>query len=452
MIHALVALALSSPASAAKPLPWAEARRVIERISPEALPENLRATPPDERENAWAAWAASRNRDIRARLLQGTADSLAHFLLFGTSFTKRPRVTAADLAGSDPVAVRDRIDGRVRDLVAAIRAPGANQRLTFLRGFVEGQGLKDDAALRAWLGDNLLRVLRENEAYAREIESARELGDPSAEFAERSRLFRDRGLSSDTSLLPNLAIEASLRELRDRGLLARGSVRSVAVVGPGLDFTDKQDGHDFYPQQSLQPFALADSLLRLELADPAELRIATLDLSPQVNDHLARAAAAARAGQGYVIQLPRDAGSAWTPEAEAYWAAFGDAAGAPETPLAVPAGAGAVRNRAVRIRPEIVSRLEVHDCNVVVERPAGLPPVDLAIATNVLVYYDVFEQALALANLGALLRTGGFLLSNNAVLELPGSEMRSIGYRSTAYSDRPGDGDHVVWYRKLIVD
>jgi hypothetical protein len=35
------------------------------------------------------------------------------------------------------------------------------------------------------------------------------------------------------------------------------------VIGPGLDVADKQDGFDFYPQQTLQPFALVDSLRRL---------------------------------------------------------------------------------------------------------------------------------------------------------------------------------------------
>jgi chemotaxis methyl-accepting protein methylase len=74
--------------------------------------------------------------------------------------------------------------------------------------------------------------------------------------------------------------------------------------------------------------------------------------------------------------------------------------------------------------------------------------VDLIIATNILVYYDVFEQSLALANIESLLRDGGFLLSNNALLELPNSKMKSVDYLSVAYSDRPDDGDHIVWYRR----
>jgi hypothetical protein len=47
-----------------------------------------------------------------------------------------------------------------------------------------------------------------------------------------------------------------------------------------------------------------------------------------------------------------------------------------------------------------------------------------------------------------MLRPGGFLLSNNALLELPGSPMKSVDYLSVAYSDRATDGDHIVWYQR----
>ncbi len=73
---------------------------------------------------------------------------------------------------------------------------------------------------------------------------------------------------------------------------------------------------------------------------------------------------------------------------------------------------------------------------------------DLIIATNILVYYDVFEQSLALANIERMLRPGGFLLSNNALLELPNSRIHSVGYETVVYSDKPDDGDHIVWYQR----
>ena len=74
---------------------------------------------------------------------------------------------------------------------------------------------------------------------------------------------------------------------------------------------------------------------------------------------------------------------------------------------------------------------------------------DLIVATNVFVYYDVLDQALAFTNVEAMLKPGGFLLSNNALLELPESRMRSVGYLTVQYSDRQDDGDHIVWYRRM---
>ncbi len=48
-----------------------------------------------------------------------------------------------------------------------------------------------------------------------------------------------------------------------------------------------------------------------------------------------------------------------------------------------------------------------------------------------------------------LANPGGFLLSNNALLELPFVGMRSADYKTIVYSDQPDDGDHVVWYRRI---
>jgi hypothetical protein len=274
------------------------------------------------------------------------------------------------------------------------------------------------------------------------------LGDPSGEFAERSKLFRDRGLSSDTSLMPNFAIEKSLGSMKSKGLLAAGAVRRVAIIGPGLDFTDKQDGYDFYPQQTTQPFAIIDSMLRLGLARPGNLRVTTLDLSARINDHLRSARARAAQGISYVVQLPRD--SRWKPELADYWEKFGDRIGDTTTPVAAPSALGDMKVRAVKIRSAVVSLISPEDLNVVLQR-LELPPderFDLMIATNILVYYDVFEQSLALANIEKMLRPGGFLLSNNALLELPGSNMHSVDYETVVYSDRANDGDHIVWYQR----
>lgn len=440
-------------------IPYTEARPILDALS-DALPAELRAVALTDMAAAWAKWTASRDAEIRARLVQGDEDSVINFMLFGTSFTRQPRITLKALADAgqnlntpETTAFIEAIKTRAGDLVQSLTLPGTNERLLFARRLVEAKGydVKTDAArerVKQYLLNNLARVLGEQASFAKILESARMLGDPSQEFAERSKLFRDRGLSSDTSLMPNFAIERSLAAMKSKGLLAAGSVRRVGIIGPGLDFTDKQDGYDFYPQQTIQPFAVIDSLLRLGLARPGDVRVMTLDLSARINDHLSRARARAAQGTSYLVQLPRD--SQWQPQLADYWSKFGDRIGEPATPVAAPTALGDIKVRAVKIRPAVVSLISSADLNIVLQR-LNLPAnesFDVIIATNILVYYDVFEQSLALTNVEKMLRPGGFLLSNNALLELPGARMHSVDYETVVYSNRANDGDHIVWYQR----
>jgi hypothetical protein len=460
---------LAAPEAAFRPqsrkvsyITYEEARPIVEALA-DVSPAELRGAVAQDQQSIWTNWVVRRDAEIRARVVQGDEDSLVNFLLFGTSFTRTPRITLKDLAmagaknnnSPEAVGVVKAMQSRADDLIQGMAAPGKNERLLFARRLVESKGhelstMQGRERVKQYLIANLARLLNEHASYAKVLESAKLLGDPSAEFVERSKLYATRGLSSDTSLLPNFAIERALASLKAQRTLGAGSVRRVGIIGPGLDFTDKQDGYDFYPQQTIQPFAVIDSLLRLGLARPNDLQVITFDLSARVNDHLRRATASARRGIAYTIQLPRDANAQWNPEAIEYWTKFGDRIGTPVTPVVAPAGIGDVKIRAVRVRPSIVAFITPEDTNIVLQRleaPSG-QGFDLLVATNILVYYDVFEQSLALANVERMLRPGGLLLSNNALLELPGSHMHSGGYETVAYSDRPGDGDHIVWYQR----
>ena len=142
----------------------------------------------------------------------------------------------------------------------------------------------------------------------------------------------------------------------------------------------------------------------------------------------------ARRSAAYVVELPRDPKAGWKPGAVAYWEHFGDQLGSPAKAVAVPAELGDVQVRAVRLPPAVVLQMTPADLNVVYQR-LPLPPgqgFDLVIATNILVYYDIFQQELALANVERMLKPGGILLSNDILLELPGARMRGAGYHTTA--------------------
>ena len=444
--------------------PFSEAWPVLEALSP-IVPPGLRNESPQKLESVWPSWVKAHDVEIRERLGKGDEDTIVNFLLFGTSFTNQPRLAAAQLRrlstdstevpeGEAPPQYRALIHSRVRDLVNGMAAPGNNERLLFARRVAERAGIRFSGAApneRAarYLYQNYLRVVREQDRYQQLLAAAHSLGDPTEEFAERSKLYKDRGLSLDTSLQPDFALEAALLTMRDRGTLPPGSVRRVGIIGPGLDFTDKQEGYDFYPTQTVQPFAVMDSLLRLGLTKPEEVEVVSLDLSPRVVGHIERARRAALHGHAYTIQLPGDSARGWKPELVAYWKGFGDQIGNPVRPIDVPPSLQGTASRAVSVRPEFVKRMRTLDVNIILQRKEVPEDAkfDLLIATNVFVYYDTFEQSLALDNIQSMLRIGGFLLTNNLLLELPSSKMRSVDYVSVEYSPRPADGDRIVWYR-----
>jgi len=410
---------------------YADARRA-------PLPAELKNT----NEAAWRAWARHEDHAIRARLQQGDLDSLVNLLLYGTSFTRQPRISMQG-EGIAEASKSGVLRARVDDLVAGLGHPGDNERLIFLQRSLQTQGVDVGHPQPAgvFILQNLQRVVEERRTLAQ-----RAAQDPSS-------VFQGRGVSLDTRIIPDYSIEQTLRDLNERGILHEGRVSRVAVIGPGLDFIDKNEASafDYYPQQTLQPFALVDSLLRLRLAKANALRVSVLDISSAVLDHLQRARQRARKGVGYTIQLPRDVGPPWPPQLVDYWKSFGDQAGDSITPLRPPAIFPGLETRAVRIRPDLVLACEPVDLDIILERLnlASSERFDLVVATNVFVYYDAFEQALALENVSAMLKPGGLLLTNDRLPEIPGGSLKPAGATVVSF-DAPGGASRqaVAWYRK----
>ena len=411
------------------------------------LPAELR----NPNEAKWTGWSERQDKAIRARLQQGDLDSMVNLLLYGTSFTKQPRIKVENLTEASKAGI---LRARVDDLVVGLRSPGDNERLTFLNGLLRSQGIDPNSPgpTGVFIYNNLGRVIQEMGTLAKRAEEAKQLTkantapDPSAIFDWRAGLFRDRGVSLDTGIFPNYSIEQALRDLKNRGVLREGQVARVAVVGPGLDVIDKneQSSYDYYPQQTLQPFALYDSLVRLGLAKSNAVSMSIFDISSKVIDHIQRARERAGMNTGYVIQLPRQV-APWPPDLLAYWRSLGDRVGAEVAPIRPPEVFQGLEARAVRIRPEVVLKCEPVDLNIVLEHLnlAEADRFDLIVGTNIFIYYDAFERSLALENAGAMLKSGGLLLTNDRLPEVPGGSMRLTGL-----TDVPYNHDAVGWYRK----
>jgi len=78
----------------------------LQRVSsPEATPiselarENNLRIAQEIQSKGWGKWIDEYNAQIKERVLKGEEDTLINFLLFGISFTRKPRITAKQSIG-----------------------------------------------------------------------------------------------------------------------------------------------------------------------------------------------------------------------------------------------------------------------------------------------------------------------------------------------------------------
>ncbi len=428
-------------------MPFSDAVPIL-RADASGLPAPLRGADLNRLRAMWPEWEVSTDNAIRQRLIADEEDTLAEELLFGTSFTDQPRAKVADVDSIGTGHPSRVVVGRVTDILAGLTDPSGNERLVFWREMLldRGYSFESPAAqqkVREYLIANLRRVRQEKQLYDDAIAAAQQLSAP-AETA------RGTGIAISTSLLTNYGLEEALTDLRTRGLLAGGSVHNVAVIGPGLDFIDRQSGYDTYPQQTIQPFAVLDSLFRLKLAQPDDVRILTFDISRRVNAHIDAAREKAAQGRPYILQLPRDEKAGWTAGAIAYWTHFGETTGDPATPAELPKELKDVAIHAVRVDAKYVNEVAPVDLDIVLQQldvPTDAPAFDLIVSTNVLNYYDAFGQNLALRNIARMLRPGGILLTNGPLQQMDGAQFQLAGTTKTQYSTTESDTDY--WYQRV---
>jgi hypothetical protein len=399
--------------------------------------------------SSWDVWIRQQDKQVRERIGRGVEDSISNLILYGTSYTNLPRLLAAETSITPSGELSPEARARVHALAATLHTTSRAERVRFAREFLNRKGIAQDQ-FETLLAQNLKRFANEQRDYQSKLEEAGKANDPMEVLLTRGTLYQSRGLSVDTSLLPNYALEDTLRAMARKGALPPGKVRRIAVIGPGLDFTDKRDGYDFYPLQTIQPFAVMEAVLRLELAKRDDVEVVTFDLNPAVNAHIATLATNAQAGRAYVLQLPRDTNADWSPAAVTYWEHFGEVLGAPAKPLPVPPALGGVTLRAVSIAPKYALRVAPLDLDIVAQTVdlAEAQPFDLIVATNVLVYYDRFQQSLAMANIARLMNPGGIFLCNSVLPAQHDPQFAFLGRRTVNYNEAGAYGDDVVAYQK----
>jgi SAM-dependent methyltransferase len=316
---------------------------------------------------------AAIERGTAARLREGEYDHLIFYLLQSGRFTREARIEPAVSAKAfeETGHIPSGVIQRISDFLSA--PAGQDERLDYLRSTLHPAREK---------------ILLEYERAMRSLYKK--------EFAARKNdlaaWYEARGHSSDTQIEANYAVWSALRVLRS--IHSDWRVRRALVVGPGLDFAPRTDLFDDAPQ-SYQPFALADALLGLKLAASTDWLIHCVDINPRVVSFLS-------AGKSEPLRLHSKSGD----EDAQYFLQLGRAI-------------GDRRGNTISVRPEIRNRISASLLNIVTERFTQVK-FDLVVVTNVLLYFNSKELALALCNIGAMLEPGGFLIVNDLNPEIDG--------------------------------
>src|SRR5574340_702409 len=274
------------------------------------------------------------------------------YVLQSAQFTRVPRIEPALSAkeyaegGRIPKAALDRMG----DFLRAVRRPAGNPRLAYFR------------TLRPTY--DLLR--REYERAMPPLYRK--------EFQGGADFYRERGLSTDTSIEACYAVHVGLGVLKELRPGAR--INRVLIVGPGLDLAPRTGFNDAYPPQSFEPFAVADSLLALGLADSARLAIDCVDINPRV------VAWFRAVPSGIHLYL---SGAGYTPEFDAWYATFG-------------AHIGTRKGGEIRLRP-----LHLYATCLDIIAARRDTRYERSVATNVFPYFDGAQLSRSLAHLKAML-------------------------------------------------
>ena len=89
--------------------------------------------------------------------------------------------------------------------------------------------------------------------------------------------------------------------------------------------------------------------------------------------------------------------------------------------------------------------------NIVYQRLPLAPDnrFDLIIGTNIFLYYGPFEQSLARVNIAAMLKPGGFLLSNDKLQDSVPSGLEQVMVTDIPMTGAPVITDYIYCYRRV---
>jgi chemotaxis methyl-accepting protein methylase len=171
---------------------------------------------------------------------------------------------------------------------------------------------------------------------------------------------------------------------------------------------------DLFGPQSYQPFAVADALLGLKLADVSRLQIHCVDINERVIAHLQNLRRRKEVSLSLLSGIKDSALHPLTDGYKAYFREFGRSIGVSSTLNAskMPSQFAEHLRKSLRVSPEVVNAISAGRLNIITERYEESSRYDLVVVTNVFPYFSPPELLFALTNISAMLVDGGYLIHN----------------------------------------
>jgi hypothetical protein len=327
-----------------------------------------------------AAHIGEVRRSNLARLREGDLDHLVYYVLQSTAFTNLPPIEPAVSARASGSDVPRDVLARVDAFVKVVARPGGNARMAYIREILEREKPASIAA-HAFVRDQYARAMRF--------------------FTEPK--YQERGLSSDTSVDAGYVLYLALAALRE--LEPKRSIRSVLIVGPGLDLAPRTRLVDASEPHSHQPFVVMDALVGVGLANRDSLSVTAVDINPRVVAWLKRTRGTA-ARLTVLSGIAPNARVRLSDDYRDYFASLGKAV-ATAQPLTLSDGRLA---KALLLPAAITSAIDATLMDIVTEQLDRR--FDLVVVTNVFPYLSDSDLLLACSNIAAMLAPGGVLLHN----------------------------------------
>lgn len=425
-------------------------------------------------EAAFPAFLDRERRQTDRRLRDGSFDQVVYFALQSTRISTMPVVEPALSARTFveelgrariPSDAAARLDALAAALIGATPTPGPtpqagadDARLALFRQVIAEAGFTRAARAgrsRAATTTTLAARLRTEYIRAMGFLYEKEFVAPRAADSREATatLYHARAHSTDTQIEAGFAVAEALATLR--ALSPESRITRLLIVGPGLDLAPRTGLLEDAPPQSYQPFAVADTLLALGMAEREALRIDIVDINPLVVRHFSRLSASA-APASIVIEsgLADDAHTRLNEDFRRYVRQWGAMIRWRQSPLAADAREAAAvdaeaaapaapvsRGRRLSIDPIVTRAISARRANIVTDRLAATAAYDLIVITNVLPYLDDTELLVALSNIAAALAPGGafihneprrLLLATGAAIGLPAVQSRTVQLASPA--------------------